>query len=621
MKTRTIELLAPAKNSACGFAAIDHGADAVYIGGPLFGARAAATNSLADIADLVTYAHRFRAKVYVTVNTLLENDELEQAVALCHQLYELGVDALIIQDLGLFASDLPPIPLHSSTQMNNRTVEKVQFLEQIGFSQVVLARELSLAQIKTISSVTSLPLEFFVHGALCVAYSGQCYISEVLAGRSANRGECAQFCRHMFTLKDNTDKTIARDRYLLSMKDLNLSNHLADLIDAGISSFKIEGRLKDEKYVKNVTAAYRLALDRIIDSRQDLVRVSSGRCHFSFAPDPDRSFNRGQTDYFLTTPRNAAAEIRTPKSIGKRLGRVATVDAASFTIEGKATVHNGDGLCFFHPQNGLVGLRVNRVEGRNIYPKDGMAQLHLTAGSELFRNADIHFAKLLQNSTRCRKIAVRMLLDEIAEGLQLTLTDEDSIVSKTTLAVAKEQAVRKGSVASMAVRQLKKSGDTDFSVQEVVVELDPGLYFPSSIFNALRRKACACHVEERLGRYTFQRKQRKPNTFPWPSIEVDYTDNITNDKAADFYRHHGVRNIDSALIRAHDIEGCALMTTKYCIKSQLGLCLQLNKRAAVFEEPLTLTDNSGTYTLGFNCLKCEMTVARKESYRKKRGNG
>jgi len=616
MKTRAIELLAPAKNKACGIAAIDHGADAVYIGGPQFGARAAAANSLADIAHLVSYAHRFRTKVYVAVNTLLENDELEQAVALCHRLHGLGADALIIQDLGLFASELPPIPLHSSTQMNNRTVEKVRFLEQIGFSRVVLARELSLAEIAAIGAATSVPLEFFVHGALCVAYSGQCYISEVMAGRSANRGECAQFCRHMFTLKDGAGKTVAKDRYLLSLKDLNLSNRLADLVDAGISSFKIEGRLKDENYVKNVTAAYRVALDRLIDAREDVVRSSSGRCRFAFTPDPERSFSRGQTDYFLTTPRNTAAEIRTPKSIGKRLGRVVAVDAGGFTLDGEEPVHNGDGLCFFHPQTGLIGLKVNRVEGRTIYPKDGMAPLHLAVGTELFRNADGRFAKLMQHSIRCRKIAVRMLLEEVVDGLQLTLTDEDGIVSTTTLACAKKQATRPDSIATVAARQLRKSGDTDYAVEEVLVRLDPDGYYPSSLFNELRRKACAHHGEERLRRYQPQRAHRTPSTILWPGETVDFADNITNDRAAAFYRQHGVRHIDPALPRARDVEGCALMTTKYCIKAQLGWCPHLNWHATTPKEPLTLTDKTGTYILGFDCRKCEMTVTRKGPWRK-----
>lgn len=616
MKTRAIELLAPAKNKACGIAAIDHGADAVYIGGPQFGARAAAANSLADIAQLVSYAHRFRAKVYVAVNTLLENDELEQAVALCHRLYGLGVDALIVQDFGLFASELPPIPLHSSTQMNNRTVEKVRFLEQIGFSRVVLARELSLAEITAIGAATSVPLEFFVHGALCVAYSGQCYISEVMVGRSANRGECAQFCRHMFTLKDGAGKTVVKDRYLLSLRDLNLSHHLAELVEAGIGSFKIEGRLKDENYVKNVTAAYRVALDRLIDTREDLVRASSGRCRFAFTPDPERSFSRGQTDHFLITPRNAVAEIRTPKSIGKRLGRVVAVAAGSFTLDGEEPVHNGDGLCFFHPQTGLVGLKVNRVEGQTIYPKDGMAPLRLSKGTEVFRNADSHFTKLLHHSTRCRKIAVQMLLEEVADGLQLTLTDEDGIVSITTLACARGQASHPDSIATVAARQLRKSGDTDYAVEGILVRLDPHGYYPSALFNELRRKACVHHGKERLRKYQPQRAHRIPNTVPWPGGTVDFADNITNDRAAEFYRQHGVRHIDSALPRARDVEGCALMTTKYCIKAQLGLCPHANRSKNAPKEPLSLTDKTGTYLLGFNCRKCEMTVTRKGPWRK-----
>ena len=387
MTSLETELLAPAKNILCGIAAINHGADAVYIGGPLFGARAAASNSLADIEKLVSYAHLFRAKVYVALNTLLTDSELDLAVEFCHQVYELGADALIIQDVGLLESDLPPIPLHSSTQMNNRTVEKVQFLEKVGFTQVVLARELSLAQIKKIRAATSVSLEFFVHGALCVSYSGQCYISEVISGRSANRGQCAQFCRHAFNLQDKNGVVLEKDRFLLSLKDLDLSNHLHALIDAGIRSFKIEGRLKDENYVKNVTATYRVALDKILDSRDGLVRASAGRCHFGFTPDPSRSFSRGATDYFLNKRRNVVGEIRTPKSIGKKIGRITAMDAKCFTLEGEEAVHNGDGLCFFHPKSGLVGVKVNRVEGRAIHPKNGTAQLHLSVGTEIFRNS------------------------------------------------------------------------------------------------------------------------------------------------------------------------------------------------------------------------------------------
>lgn len=606
-----IELLAPAKNISCGIAAINHGADAVYIGGPLFSARAAASNSLADIKNLVTYAHQFRAKVYVAFNTLLNDNELDQAVELCHQLYGIGVDALIIQDVGLLASDLPPVPLHSSTQMNNRTVEKVQFLEHVGFAQVVLARELSLAQIKKIRSETTVPLEFFVHGALCVAYSGQCYVSEIITGRSANRGRCAQFCRHKFDLRDGNGVLLEKDRFLLSLKDLDLSSHLNALIDAGIRSFKIEGRLKDENYVKNVTATYRLALDTIIESKNYLARASSGRCQFGFTPDPSRSFSRGATDYFLNKPKNVVGEIRTPKSIGKKIGRVVAVDTTSFTIAGDETIYNGDGLCFFNQKNVLIGMRVNRVADRKIYPKDGVAQLHLPVGTEIFRNLDSNFNKILGQSNLCRKIVVKMTLIETNEGLQLNIIDEDGIVSKTTIIVEKEKAEKIGTIESVALRQLKKNGDTVFLVCDVALEISAELFFPTAVFNDLRRKAFASHLEMRLKSYNTDAKWRSPNEYPWPSTDVDYIDNITNRKAAEFYFHHGVKRIAHRFLGAGNAAGCALMTTKYCIKSQLGICTKLNKKGIAIAEPLILTDNTGNYELDFDCDKCEMRVRKK----------
>ena len=611
-----IELLAPAKDVSCGIAAINHGADAVYIGGPLFGARAAAANSLADITKLVTYAHQFHAKVYVALNTLLHDDELDQAVELSHQLYEIGVDALIIQDVGLVASDLPPIPLHSSTQMNNRTVEKVHFLEHVGFAQVVLARELSLAQIKKIRSETTVPLEFFVHGALCVAYSGQCYISEVMAGRSANRGQCAQFCRHKFDLRDSNGALLEKDRFLLSLKDLDLSSHLNALIDAGIRSFKIEGRLKDENYVKNVTATYRLALDAIIDSNDDLVRASSGRCQFGFTPDPSRSFSRGATDYFLNKPKNVVGEIRTPKSIGKKIGRVIAVETPFFTIAGDETVYNGDGLCFFNQKNELIGMRVNRVAGRKIYPKDGVTQLHLPIGTEIFRNLDASFNKILGQSKLCRRIVVKMTLIETTEGLQLNIIDEDGIVSKTTLTVKKEKAEKTGTIEPVALRQLKKDGDTVFSVGDVALEMSADVFFPAAVFNELRRKAFASHLEIRLKSYQPDIKQRSPNTYPWLFTTVDYTDNITNRKAAEFYLHHGVKRIDTRFLRAGHAADCALMTTKYCIKAQLGICTKLSTKSNAITESLILSDNTGNYALNFDCGKCEMILRKKGTIKK-----
>jgi len=612
MIPQEIELLAPAKNLSCGMAALNHGADAVYIGGPLFGARAAAANSLADIEQLVAYAHQFRAKVYVALNTLLDDKELDQAVALCHQLYGLGVDALIVQDVGLLESDLPPIALHGSTQMNNRTPEKVQFLEKVGFTQVVLARELSLAGIKAIRvAAPSVVLEFFVHGALCVSYSGQCSISEVMAGRSANRGQCAQYCRHQYDLLDNQGRVLEKGRFLLSLKDLDLSAHLQSLIDAGIRSFKIEGRLKDANYVKNVTAAYRLALDAIIDASEALVRASSGRCQFGFTPDPARSFSRGQTDYFLNTPRNVVGEPRSPKSIGKKLGRVVVVEAGSFTLAADEAVHNGDGLCFFNQHQALVGLRVNRVEGRKIYPKDGTEALQLAVGMEIFRNADTHFNKLLEQSELCRTIAVQMTLTEIDDGLQLQLIDADGITSTTTVIAPKELAGKAGAIASVALKQLKKSGGTVFTVGEVAVELSPELFFPAALFNELRRKAFAGHLELRRASYVVATQQRSPNTLPWPATAVDRVMHCTNEKAAAFYRRHGVDPENIPTLPGEAGADGVLMTTKYCLKAQLGICPKKKMKRDARAEPLIIADNTGQYQLGFDCDRCEMTVIKK----------
>ncbi len=605
-----IELLAPARDLACGLAAVDHGADAVYIGGPSFSARAAAVNSLADIKALVEHAHLFGVRVYVALNTLLSDEELEPAVALIHQLHEIGVDALIIQDLGLLECALPPIPLHASTQLDNRTPEKVRFLEQVGFTQVVLARELNLAQIRDIRAATNVALECFVHGALCVAYSGQCYISEVMAGRSANRGECAQVCRHRFDLFDIAGNQLAKDRTLLSLKDLDLRRHLAALIDAGVRSFKIEGRLKDAHYVKNVTAAYRQALDVIIDGRAELVRASSGRCRFAFTPDPSRSFSRGSSEYFLQGARGKMAEMRTPKAIGKRIGRVAALEGQAFILDGTEVLHNGDGLCFFDRQDTLVGLRVNRVEGSLIFPKDGLAQLGLLVGTELYRNSDAAFNAQLDQSRYCRTIDLRLLLSATATGLQLKVEDEDGHCSSLEMAVAKQQANKPGSIAVVARKQLAKSGGTVFRVDEVQVELSDDLFVPAAIFNELRRQALDNHRLVRQQSYQPQRLALIPNDVPWLNAEVNYRDNIANSKAMAFFRRHGVGQIEPSRLHPEAVKDCALMTTKYCIRRQLGLCARMGKEPHIDAESLILADNTGRYLVAFHCERCEMSITR-----------
>lgn len=608
MTKRNIELLAPARDLACGLAAINHGADAVYVGGPQFGARAAAANSLQDIEKLVTHAHRFWAKVYVALNTVFDDRELTRAVALAGQLHGIGVDALIVQDMGLLECDLPAIPLHASTQVNNRTAAKVAFLEKVGFQQVVLARELSLEEIREIRAATTVTLEFFVHGALCVSYSGQCYISEVMAGRSANRGECAQFCRHRYTLRDGRGAILARDRYLLSLKDLDLSARLVDLIDAGIDSFKIEGRLKDESYVKNVTAFYRQALDKIIDADDRLARASSGRCSFAFAPDPARSFHRGRTEYFLTEKRNRPGAIDSPKSIGKELGRVVLAEKRFFVLQSGEVVNNGDGLCFFDAAGDLVGIKVNQVSDGKIYLNDPVC---LPVGTTVYRNADIAFARLLAQSGQCRTLPVRIELKEAADGLQMMAIDPDGVVSETFLKAEKGAARQAGAALVLATKQLQKSGGTIFSVEEVKVDLRPDVYIPAAVFNDLRRRGLARHEEARLAGYPLQRVALRANTFPWPGGEVSYLDNIANRKAAEFFRRHGVQEIDRRALQAGKVEGCALMTTRYCIKAQLGICPKVSGHSGTDPvPPLVLADKTGEYRLEFDCARCEMIVRR-----------
>jgi 23S rRNA 5-hydroxycytidine C2501 synthase len=606
---RTLELLAPAKNLVCGLAAIDHGADAVYIGGPQFSARATAANSLADIEKLVTAAHQFRVRVYVALNTIFNNRELDRAVRLAWQLWEIGVDALIIQDMGLLECQLPPIALHASTQTNNRTALKVQFLEKIGFKQVVLARELSLAQIRAIREATTTTLEFFVHGALCVSYSGQCYMSEVKAGRSANRGECAQFCRHQYSLCDGRGEILLRDRHLLSLKDLDLSAHLAELIEAGIDSFKIEGRLKDEAYVKNVTAFYRQALDKLIEADSGLSCGSSGRCRFSFIPDTAKSFNRGRTDYFILKKRNTPGSPESPKSTGQELGRVVHVGKGFFTLATNETINNGDGLCFLGPEDRLVGLKVNRVDNGKIHPKDPMV---VPVGTLVYRNADTAFAKKLAGSVQCRTLAVSIRLSDNADGLLMTVGDEDGIVSKTILKVEKEIARQTGVIAAMAEKQLRKSGGTPFSVEGVEVNLQSGAFYPAAVINELRRKGLDEHLAVRLLGYVSEHTEQTINNVPWPAEELSFLDNIGNQKALEFYRRHGVERINRSGLKSKAVAGCALMTCKYCIRAQLGMCAKMGHNVSGIVEPLVLIDNTGEYQLGFDCDKCEMTVRKRE---------
>ncbi|CAG35352.1 peptidase U32 family protein [Desulfotalea psychrophila] len=598
MTRRKIELLSPARDLQCGKSAIDHGADAVYIGGPSFGARSAAGNSLADIEQLVRYAHRYFARVYVALNTLLADDELDVAVAQIYQLYDLGVDALIIQDMGLLECDLPPIALHASTQCNNRSPEKVDFLQGVGFEQVVLARELSLTAIRDIHRKTDVALECFIHGALCVSYSGQCYISEVICGRSGNRGECAQFCRHRYQLKDGRGKLLA-DEYVLSLKDLNLSSSVEDLLDAGVSSLKIEGRLKGEQYVKNVTAHYRQQIDEICARRPEFVPASSGSCSFSFQADPERSFNRGHGEYYLRGQRAKTGATKTPKSVGQFIGRITGVGKRTFQVERGELLHNGDGCCCLKVGGDLLGFQVNRVEGNTVHLARAVP---LKVGMELYRNLDPLFNKGLDQSGICRRIGVQLKLVDLGEELCLSICDEDGVKSETRQKIERLRAQKEGIGEQTARRQLLKVGETIFKVNQLEVELASNLFVTAAVFNGLRRQAFETHIKQRLLSYKREDLPLVPNNIPWLTDKVTVYDNITNKKARAFYQRHGVHSFSQT-----GTEITTLMHCKYCVRNQYGLCSGQGEKSA---EPLFINDKTEAYTLIFDCKKCEMKVLR-----------
>ena len=602
-----IELLAPARDLSCALAAINHGADAVYIGAPQFSARAAAGNSIADIARLASYAHQFFARVYVALNTLLDDRELETATSLIHQLWNCGADAVIIQDLGLLACDLPPIPLHASTQTDNRSVEKIKFLEALGFQQIVLARELSLAEIAAIRAATTVPLEFFVHGALCVSYSGRCFISETVAGRSANRGQCAQFCRHRYDLLDAHGQPLVRDRYLLSLQDLDLSALLPELLAAGISSLKIEGRLKDDNYVKNITAFYRQALDRILDGDPKLCRASSGRCHFHFTPNPVRTFQRGATDYFLRDRHNCPAGIDSPKSLGEMVGTVRQVQGREVHLDTTVQLANGDGLCFFDHQQRLVGLRVNRAAGTTIHL--AVAVPELSAGTSLWRNHDAAFLRQLQASSQCRLLTATARVWSSGDGLACLLRDADGIESTVQLDTAGQPARQAGQRQRIA-RQMQKTGGSLLHLERVDVLVADDCYYAAATINALRRLAIARHLDKRC-----LDMPRPAVTRPaWNAIAVD---NLTredfpppgNQRARQLYQNLGLREEKESKEKE---QANVLMTCRYCLKNQLQLCPQRYPQARQPAEPLYLADNSGCYQLRFDCHRCEMRVEQAE---------
>ena len=586
-----LELLAPAKNLACGIAAIDHGADAVYIGAPKFGARAAVGNSIDDVRQLCDYAHQFGAKIYVTLNTIVYDHELSEAQKLINQLAEIGVDAILVQDMGLLQfMDGKPFEIHASTQTDNRTVDKVRWLKQVGFSRAVLARELSAEEIAEIHrEVPDIDLEVFVHGALCVSYSGICYASQHCFQRSANRGECAQFCRMRFSLVDADGVEIEHERYLLSLKDMNQSDNLDKLIEAGAVSFKIEGRLKDVTYVKNVTAAYSERLNAYIRKHPNqYCRASKGRCEYTFTPNLNRTFNRGYTTYFMNGRQPNIASFDTPKAVGEFVGKVKEIRHDSFNVAGTASFANGDGLCFLNQDRQFEGFRANRVVGNRIYPFKMPAGLR--PGMSLYRNNDQEFERILSKPSATRKIPVSIALRAVDDGFELS-------ADGVTLHFEAEHQIAQKSPRENLVRQLSKLGDTIYECQEVDVPADFNYFIPNSQLADMRRQLVEALVQP-------QRQLIQANVVGNPGVKsFSYLNNISNRQSAAFY--------GTDELSAFELKGGngPIMQCRHCIRYSLGYCVKRGGKRPTWHEPLSLVLGDGRrFRLEFDCAHCQMNV-------------
>ncbi len=601
-KKKTIELLAPAKDKKTAFAAIDCGADAVYIGSPKFGARVNASNSLDDIKDVVEYAHKFRVKVYVTINTIMSDDELREAVELIYQLYDIGVDALIVQDMGLLECKLPPIKLFASTQCHNSTLEKVKFLEKTGFSRVILARELSLDEIRKIADNTDVEIETFIHGALCVSYSGQCYMSYAIGGRSANRGECAQPCRKKYSLVDSDGIVVATDKHLLCLRDLNFSSDIKDLIDAGVSSFKIEGRLKDEDYIKNVVSFYRKKIDDAIENTE-YERSSSGYSVLGFEPDVNKTFNRGYCEYFLHGRNKNIISFDSPKSRGEYTGRVKEVFEKYFLFDG-SELNNADGICFFDERGELVGTSVNKAEGNKIFPQ---SMNGIRKGVEVFRNYNHKFSKMLESVKVERKIEASVCFVEKEQCYELSAVDEDGVRVVVEAGKNYDKAKNQELARNNIIKCLKKAGDSCFDIKEARVEVDVYPFIPLSELNELRRRLFAKLEEKRIASYEVE-KSGGIFISPYFERELFYDVNIMNEKAKEFYEKRGGICREYAIEKTGNVSGKILMTTKHCLKFSLGLCSKEGKKHR-YREPFFLVDSHGKkYKLLFECKSCCMKI-------------
>ena len=617
-----LELLAPAKNIECGIAAIDHGADAVYIGAERFGARAEAGNSVRDIAELCKYAHVFKAKVYVTVNTIIYDNELQDTEKLIWELYRAGVDDILVQDMGILKMQLPPITLHASTQTDNRTAEKVAWLAAHGFKRVVLARELSLDEIAEIhSKVPNVELEAFVHGALCVSYSGQCYASQYCFNRSANRGECAQFCRLKFNLEDTDGQTIIRDKHLLSLKDVCRIGHIKQMAEAGVTSFKIEGRLKDIAYVKNVTAAYSQKLDEIVRHAPETYRRASlGKCRYTFTPNLNKTFNRGFTDYFLTGRHDDITSFDTPKAMGEFVGKVKEIRGETFTVAGTAAFANGDGLCFINEKHELEGFRVNKAEGNRIHPLKMPATLK--RGTSLYRNNDKAFEDLLSKKSATRKIGIWMTLSATDDGFELTAsategtgTQGKTVTERPTVSIKTDKDEALKPQRDNIIKQLSKLGNTPFECQGVKFQPETFNYFiPSSVLADMRREVVSLLektiTDERTGDDERQDKAAATTVNPLSGeqVKTSYLLNVSNKLARSFYEDDGLTGVEDALELKRPANAL-LMQCRHCLRYSLGRCPKRGGNISEWHEPLYLRLPDGRrFKLRFDCNNCKMDI-------------
>ena len=630
---RKIELLAPAKNLECGIAAIDHGADAVYIGAAQFGARQTAGNSTEDIAELTRYAHQFGAAVYVTVNTIVYEKELAALEHLLKQLVEMGVDAILVQDMAVLeiykklkaeyvARGYRMPALHASTQTDNRSADKVKWLKENGFERVVLARELSLEEITDIHKAhPDVELEAFVHGALCVSYSGACYASQYFFNRSANRGECAQFCRMAFDLKDSDGETLIEDSYLLSLKDMCQLDRLGDLLEAGVCSLKIEGRLKDANYVKNVVATYSEALNAYIAKHTGkYCRSSYGRCTYTFTPALEKTFNRGFTHYFFNGRQKDISSFNTPKAMGEYVGYVKEIRRGSFNVAGTAMFANGDGLCFFNRQKKLEGFRVNRVENNRLFPLT--MPKNLEPGMALYRNNDIEFERAMQGKTATRKLQVRFVVDVVNGKLTFTATDECGRSANVVLKETPEKAQK--SQHDNIVKQLEKLGNTVWTANEISINNSADEFFiPSSRLAAVRRELLEALEDTPVSNHTDKQAVGETATNSINANNTVYADtiniaNVANTTAQNYYAAHGVKNAPTAFELSSDYKAGSttapsavppLMTCRYCLRYALGYCVKNGGKRPTWHEPLHLEAKNGIRVrLAFNCAKCQMEV-------------